>query len=82
MHPGDLQAPVFNENRSWVHWERQNKVTKGALWNMAAFSHCGSGIPVQSLPGPEMNFRHASYLSWLTRNLLRGVEPTVALGYE
>jgi hypothetical protein len=38
--------------------------------------------PVQSLPGPEVNFRHASYLNWLTRNLLRGGEPTVALGYE
>jgi hypothetical protein len=58
-------------------------VTKGALWNMAAFSHCDSGILVQSLPGgPEMNFRHASYLNWLTRSLRRGVEPIVALGYE
>jgi hypothetical protein len=29
-----------------------------------------------------MNFRHASYLSWLTRNLRLGIDPTVALGYE
>ena len=57
-------------------------MTKGALSNLAAFSHCGSSILVQNLPRPEMNFRHASYLSWLTRNLRRGVEPTVALGYE
>jgi hypothetical protein len=30
----------------------------------------------------EMNFPQASYLSWLTRNLRLGVDPTVALGYE
>jgi len=29
-----------------------------------------------------MNSHHASYLSWLTRNLRLGVDPTVDLGYE
>lgn len=57
-------------------------MTKGALSNLAPFSHCGCGILVQSLPGPEMNLRHASYLSWPRRNLGPGVDPTVALGYE
>ncbi len=55
-------------------------MTKGVLSKLAAFSHCGSGILVQSSPRPEMNCRHASHLSWLTRHLRLGVDPTVALG--
>jgi hypothetical protein len=58
----------------------KTKMTKGAL--LAAFSHCGSGILVQSLPRPEINFRHASYLSWTRWNLGLGVDPTSALGYD